>query len=884
MRTATGQPVKLGDYEPTPYLAEHIDLSFDLVDTDGGQAVDVTCTTRFRPREGTAPGTPLELHGDDLNTPQLVALHESVDAREGEPPPFRVLFDGETIDPSECDLRFDGFTLHAPPPGTFALTARHRIDAAANTQLSGLYLSNGVFCTQCEAEGFRRITYALDRPDVLSTYAVYIRRDAVTHPVALSNGNLVRDAVEPDGNESDGATVAMWHDPHPKPTYLFALVAGNLEAHRDTFTTMSGRHVDLAIYVQPGKARLASYAMDALKRSMTWDEERFGREYDLDVFNIVAVPDFNMGAMENKGLNVFNDKYILADPDLATDADYAAIEAIVAHEYFHNWTGNRITCRDWFQLCLKEGLTVYRDQEFSADQRSRTVERIAQVARLKAAQFPEDDGPLAHPVRPQAYEEINNFYTATVYQKGAELVRMLETLVGHGGFRAALDLYFERHDGEACTVEQFLACFRDACDFDPTLFMRWYEQAGTPLVEAIREGTGVRLRQSWKPIPATQTNAPVPVPVRAGVLGRDGERMLLLEEDEQWFDLEADSQARVSLLRDFSAPVRLDFAETEDDLAVRARDDANLFNRWDAMQRLARGLVLNGYGESAKPGCAQWAAAVAVTVFDGALNADYRAYCLSVPSENALALDIGTDVDPERVRELRSSLNAALADHLGGQAHRTIRDLAEHGSYDPSAQPAGRRRLRNTLLLLLAEQGDARAVETAQAQFETANNMTDRFGALVALAHGPDEAVREKALAAFHERYAHEPLVIDKWLALQATLPGAGALERIESLMRHSSFTMENPNRVRSLLGTFATANPTGFHRADGAAYAMFARRIVDLDRRNRQVAARILTAMRAWRLYDSQRRDAARTALELIANEPSLSRDTAEIVKKILT
>ena len=858
MRTQTGQAVKLADYEPTPYAVTHVDLSIDVA---GEGLPQIVATVGYERRADTPAGTPLVLDGDEL---RLEAAR----------------LDGADLPPAAYEATPDAFTLHQPPAGPFTLQLTTRVDAAGNTQLSGLYLSNGVYCTQCEAEGFRRITYFLDRPDVLATYDVTLRCDPAA-TTALSNGNLISDAVE------GGIRIARWHDPHPKPSYLFAAIVGTLEAHRDTFTTMSGREVALAIWVQPGKAPMAAYAMDALIRSMRWDEERFGREYDLDIFNIVAVPDFNMGAMENKGLNVFNDKYVLADPDLATDTDYANIEAIVAHEYFHNWTGNRITCRDWFQLCLKEGLTVYRDQEFSADMRSATVERIAQVARLKAAQFPEDDGPLAHPVRPAAYEEINNFYTATVYQKGAELVRMLETLVGRDGFRDALDLYFERHDGEACTVEQFLACFRDACGFRPDAFMRWYEQAGTPVVEARREGTGVRLVQSWKPIPATQTNGPVPIPVRVGVLGGgDGdEEVLLLADVEQWFDLGLDDQARVSLLRDFSAPVRLEFAESEDDLAVRARDDDNLFNRWDAMQRLARGLLLNAYRDGAgTAACGQWAEAVAGAVFDDALEADYRAHCLAVPSENALALDIAADVDPERVRTLRASLNVSLARHLDGRALDMVHAIAPQGAYDPAAGPAGERRLRNALLMLLAENGVDDAVRSAERQFETADNMTDRFGALAALAHQQDAGLAERALDAFHARYAGEPLVVDKWLALQATLPGENALDRIETLMRHSSFTMENPNRVRSLLGTFAASNPTGFHRADGAAYAMFAQRIVELDRRNRQVAARVLTSMRTWRLYDAPRRDAARAALEAIAAEPSLSRDTAEIVKKILT
>ena len=853
MRTQTGQPVRLGDYAPPAYAIPRTKLAFELHPSRTRVCAELT----IERADGTAPGTPLVLDGDDL-TPGEIAI------------------DGHPLEPDAFDAKADALTIHAPPAGPFRLSVETFVDPSANTQLSGLYRSGGTYCTQCEAEGFRRITYFLDRPDVLSVYDVHIRSD---EPLMLSNGN--------PGTRSDGE--AHWHDPHPKPSYLFALVAGDLEALRDTFITASGREVDLAIWVQKGKASLAAYAMDALIRSMKWDEERFGREYDLDVFNIVAVPDFNMGAMENKGLNVFNDKYVLADPGLATDSDYANIEAIVAHEYFHNWTGNRITCRDWFQLCLKEGLTVYRDQEFSADQRSRTVERIAQVARLKAAQFPEDDGPLAHPVRPTAYEEINNFYTATVYQKGAELVRMLETLVGREGFRTALDLYFRRHDGEACTVEQFLVCFTETSDADLSHFMRWYEQAGTPIVEASHENGRLTLRQSYKPIPATQTNAPVPIPVRMGVLGRDdsavGERVLMLDDIEHTFDLGTDGQARLSLLRDFSAPVKLEFAETDEDLAVRARDDANLFNRWDAMQRLARGVLLAAYRNGAERAeSPAWCDAVRQAVRDEGLEAQYRAQCLAVPSENALALDIAEDVDPDRVRRLRLSLVGRLCERMEGEAHDLVTALLPDGPYDPAAEPAGRRALANGLLVLFAERGDVRAVETARERFERADNMTDRFAALTALSLQPDTALAQEMLDRFHDTYATEPLVIDKWLALQASLPGETALERVEALLRHASFTMENPNRVRALLGTYAAANPTGFHRADGRAYAMFADRIIELDRRNRQVAARVLTALRTWRLYDTSRRDAARAALERIAAAPELSRDVAEIVKKILT
>ena len=782
MRTQSGPTVKLAEYRPPEYLIDHVTLEFVLSPAAwheqlGPDDVLVVARSRIRRNEGTAPGTPLKLDGDEL------ALADISLREEG----------GEWVEPDhEADA--NALQVHAPPEGPFELAVTTILRPKDNTQLSGLYRSQGVFCTQCEAEGFRRITYFLDRPDVLATYRVAIRADADALPVALSNGNLVD-----DGTAEDGCRVVVWDDPHPKPSYLFALVAGKLEALEDRFTTMSGREVDLAIYVEPGKAPLATYAMDALKRSMRWDEERFGREYDLDVFNIVAVSDFNMGAMENKGLNVFNDKYVLADPASATDADYASIEAIIAHEYFHNWTGNRITCRDWFQLCLKEGLTVYRDQEFSSDMRSRAVERISQVYRLKATQFPEDAGPLAHPVRPAAYEEINNFYTATVYQKGAELVRMLETIVGRDTFRAALNLYFDRHDGEAATVEQFLACFEEAGDTDLSQFMRWYEQAGTPVVSATHRDGRLTLSQSYVPLPATQENRPVPIPVAWGGVGTDREGVFVLTEDEQTFETGLPDEARLSLLRDFSAPVRLEYEESEADFAARAAEDSNLFNRWDAMQRLSQRVLLNAWHDgSASARSDAWTEAVAATVRDDALEPSFRGHCLLVPSENEIALAIGEDVDPDRVRDLRRTLRDQLAERLGDDALAIMDRLAVDHAYDPNFEDAGRRTLRNGLLHLMCSAGDEGMLASAERQFETADNMTDRLGALTALASQEDERA-ERALAAFHEAHANNPLVIDKWLGLQAVLPGENALARVETLMRHSSFTMENPNRVRSL-------------------------------------------------------------------------------------
>ena len=871
MRTQSGPTVKLSEYRPPLYLIDHVTLEFVLSPAEWHEQLSegevlVVARSRLRRNDGTAPGTPLVLDGDDLALADL-SLRE---IGEGG--------DGEWIEPAHewTDKRL---AILAPPAGPFEIAVTTILQPDENTQLSGLYRSQGVFCTQCEAEGFRRITYFLDRPDVLATYRVAIRANAAALPVALSNGNLVD-----DGTADDGCRVVIWEDPHPKPSYLFALVAGRLDALEDSFTTASGREIDLAIFVEPGKTPLARYAMDALKRSMRWDEERFGREYDLDVFNIVAVSDFNMGAMENKGLNVFNDKYVLADPASATDADYASIEAIIAHEYFHNWTGNRITCRDWFQLCLKEGLTVYRDQEFSADMRSRTVERISQVHRLKATQFPEDAGPLAHPVRPAAYEEINNFYTATVYQKGAELVRMLETILGTEAFRRALDLYFERHDGEAATVEQFLDCFEEAAETDLSQFTRWYEQAGTPLVRATHEGGRLTLTQSYMPLPTTQENAPVPIPVRWGAVGTAEEGVFVLTREEETFETGLPEGARLSLLRDFSAPVNLEYAESEEDFAHRAREDANLFNRWDAMQRLSRLVLLDAWHEGrSEARSPAWADAVAATVTDATLEPSFRGHCLVLPSENELALAIGEDVDPDRVRSLRQSLKGSLATQLRDDALSIMDALAVTHEYSPDFEDAGRRTLRNGLLHLMCSHGDVAMLENAATQFATADNMTDRLGALTALATQEDERAAE-VLERFYEDHADNPLVIDKWLALQAVLPGEAALARVEGLTRHAAFTIENPNRVRSLVGAFAAGNATGFHRGDGQGYDWLAGRIIEIDKRNRQVAARLATALRTYGIYDARRREHAERALDKIAAAPGLSRDVREIIGKIRT
>ncbi|MBL8590626.1 MAG: aminopeptidase N [Methylobacteriaceae bacterium] len=884
MRTDVAPPIRLSDYRPPDYLIETVDLDISL----HPGATRVRALLRIAPNPQGRAGAPLVLDGDEL-----VCLAARLDG---------VALDVATI-ATATSLR-----IEAPPQRPFSLEIETRLDPSANTKLMGLYRSNGVYCTQCEAEGFRRITYFLDRPDVLSVYTTRIEGPRAETPVLLGNGNLIA------AGEAALASrhFAVWHDPFPKPCYLFAVVGGDLGALKDCFVTQSGRAVELGVYVERGKEKAAGYAMDALKRAMAWDERVFGREYDLDVFNIVAVSDFNMGAMENKGLNIFNDKYVLALPETATDADYAAIEAIIAHEYFHNWTGNRITCRDWFQLCLKEGLTVFRDQEFSADERSRPVRRIADVRTLRAQQFPEDAGPLAHNVRPTEYREINNFYTATVYEKGAEVVRMLALLVGDDAFRRGMDLYFERCDGSAATVEDFLACFAEAAQRDLSQFKLWYEQAGTPTVSAASRYDAARrtftldLTQSLAPTPGQPTKQTPVTPIRLGLTTPAGDAPL--ETD----DAEADEIARgvfilstparrivfrnvatrpvASLLRGFSAPVRLETDQSDDDLMTLLAHDSDSFNRWQAAQTSVTRLLIASAqairaGEGAR-GDARLGGALG-RVLEGALRSQSpdhasAAQIATLPSEADIAREIGADVDPDAIflarKALRAALGAGLAPLLG-EIHET---LAADGRYAPDAAGAGRRALRNAALDLLVA-GDAQgALERAERQFHRADNMTDQMAALAALclAGGPQ---RERALESFLRTHGGEPLVIDKWLSIQATIAEPDTLDRLMALTRHHAFSWSNPNRVRALIGAFAAGNATQFHRADGAGYDFVADAVLRLDRANPQLAARLLTSFRSWRLYEETRRARARAALQRIADEKNLSRDVADIAARSL-
>jgi aminopeptidase N len=880
MRTEEARPVRLEDYRPPDWLVETVELDVSL----DPAATRVRATLMLAPNGiGTAPA-PLVLDGDDLT---LASLR----------------LDGEALPPEQYVASPDRLTIAQPPQRPFRLEIETVVDPSANTQLSGLYRSGAIYCTQCEAEGFRRITYFPDRPDVMAVYTTRIEAAKAEAPVLLANGNLTASGDVPGTNRH----FAVWHDPFPKPSYLFALVGGNLGCVDDSFTTMSGRKVALRIYVEPGKEERCAYAMDSLKRAMRWDETAFGREYDLDIFMIVAVSDFNMGAMENKGLNVFNDKYVLASPDTATDGDFERIEAIIAHEYFHNWTGNRITCRDWFQLCLKEGLTVFRDQEFSADERSRAVERISDVRGLRAHQFVEDAGPLAHPVRPKLYHEINNFYTATVYEKGAEVVRMIKALIGAQSFRKGMDLYFTRHDGEAATIEQFVQCFADVSGKDLTQFMLWYSQAGTPEVvatgshDARAKTYRLDIAQTVPATPGQPSKEPMVIPLAIGLVGRDGRDLPLALADGRTIEhgvltLSRPAESFVfggieeppvpSLNRGFSAPIKLIANVAADDLRFLAARDTDTFNRWQALQTLAtRLLVDNTAALRAERPVRQDGGlidALGAVLADSALEPAFVALMLSLPGEADIAREIGRDVDPDAIFAARSALRRTLGERLAAPLFDHYRRLSEGGPYSPDAASAGRRALRNTCLDLLVATRRTDAITLAARQYQAADNMTDRMAALAALSLA-DVPERAAALDDFYTRYAGDPLIVDKWFSLQAAIPEPATLDRVKALTAHPAFSFANPNRVRALISAFAMANQKEFSRADGAGFDFVADTVLALDPKNPQLAARLLSALKSWRVLEPQRRARAQAALQRVAAAPSQSADVADIVKRAL-
>ena len=853
--------IRREDYTPFPWRVPEVSLDFRLgIDNT---RVRSTLLVERNPEAEASPT--LRLNGDGLT-------------------PVEVTVDGEAVN----SWAMDGDDLCVTLPGVrHEVSVVTEIDPAANSQLMGLYASNGMLCTQCEAEGFRRITFFPDRPDVLSTYKVRMEGPRGAFPVLLSNGNCTA-----RGEADDGTHWAEWHDPWPKPSYLFALVAGQLVANTDTFTTMSGRKVDLAIWVREEDLARTGHAMESLKRSMKWDEDAFGREYDLEVFNIVAVGDFNMGAMENKSLNVFNTKYVLADQETATDGDYDAIEGVIGHEYFHNWSGNRVTCRDWFQLSLKEGFTVLRDQLFSADMGSAPVKRIEDVRVLRSVQFPEDSGPLAHPIRPDSYREISNFYTPTVYNKGAEVIRMMRTMAGEEAFRKGCDLYFERHDGEAATCEDFVKAIEDGTGLDLTQFRRWYQQAGTPKVSLKLVHTGstatLELKQDVPATPGQPDKLPMPIPLKIALFDResgrhDGERLVTLSEAQQSFSFDGFADVPVlSVNRGFSAPVSIEREVADVDLVFLAAHDDDPFARYEAMQDLVvghlRGL-LSGESGARESGREAIGRAFEAVLADETLDDLMRGELLMLPGETYLAEQMLV-ADPQAIRDEREGLKAWLGNTLEPQ-FAALHERASAAPGGMSAAAKGARKVKTQALVYLAAGNPERAEKMAAAQYDAATNMTDRQGALMVLTglKGPE---RTHKLLDFYNRFKGNALVIDKWFALQASSLHPGVLEHVKALSQHPDFTLKNPNRVRSLYMPF-TGTAQGYHAASGEGYRMIADLILALDPLNPQTAARFVTPLGRWRRIEPGRSALMRAELERIAKAAKLSRDTYEQVTRSL-
>jgi len=874
------QTIYLKDYRPPSYLVETVDLHIEL-----SPAQTKVCTTiqiKANP-DCSEKRAVLHLYGRQL---ELLSIK----------------LDGRELTAGEYQVDSEGLTIPVVPE-RFVLETLVEINPEGNTALEGLYRASEIFCTQCEAQGFRKITFYPDRPDVMARFTTTLVGELETTPVLLANGNLIE-----SGHLDDGRHYARFEDPFPKPSYLFAMVAGKLTAIDDSFVTMSGRKVSLQIFVEERNRYKCEHAMLSLKNAMRWDEEVFGLEYDLDEYKVVAVDDFNMGAMENKGLNVFNSKYVLAKAETATDVDFQGIEGVIGHEYFHNWTGNRVTCRDWFQLSLKEGLTVFRDQEFSADMGSRAVKRIGEVRLLRNFQFPEDAGPMSHPVRPESYIEINNFYTATVYNKGAEVIRMYQTLLGKEGFQRGMKLYFERHDGQAVTTDDFLAAMADATGTDLNQFKRWYSQAGTPVLDI--EGRYddeaktfcLTVRQSCAETPEQSAKQPFLIPLRVGLLGPDGQdlplqldhekkaqvgsRTLELTEAEQTFTFVNLSVAPVpSLLRDFSAPVKVHYAYDREDLTFLFAYDSDAFNRWEAGQRLATDLLLEMVGDIRAKRAAEvpgdFLAAFRSALQDREADPALLSLALTLPGEVELAEAMGV-ADPGAIHAARQTLRKTLALELKEELTAVLGAMQDNGLYSLNSQAIGRRSLKNLCLGYLALLDTPSIQQNCFDRFVDADNMTDRMAALTCLVH--NRLPRwEEALAAFYHQFETDPLVVDKWFTLQATSPQSETLTEIEMLMAHPDFTMRNPNRVRSLVGAFAQGNPVRFHDLSGAGYVFLADRVIELDILNPQVAARLVSPLSRWRRYDSERQDMMKVQLERIQLQENLSTDVREIVGKSL-
>ncbi|MCP4038633.1 MAG: aminopeptidase N [bacterium] len=871
------------DYRPPDYWVDRVDLDFEL----GEESTRVRATLAVRRNEilsGDPP--PLVLNGEELT------LH-------------RVAIDGRELAAHEYSV--EGEQLRVPDvPARFRFETEVTINPKANTALSGLYCSGDMFCTQCEAMGFRRITWFPDRPDIMSRYSTTITADPTRYPVLLSNGNLTHDEELEDGRRR-----VRWEDPYPKPCYLFALVAGDLRCHAGSFTTCSGRDVQLEIWVEPENIDRCEHALVSLRKAMKWDEEVYGREYDLDIYMVVAVADFNMGAMENKGLNIFNTKYVLARPETATDDDCEGIEGVIGHEYFHNWTGNRVTCRDWFQLTLKEGLTVFRDQQFSADMTSKAVKRIDDVKILRAAQFAEDAGPMKHPIRPDSYISMDNFYTSTVYNKGAEVIRMLDTLLGSEGFRRGTDLYFERHDGQAVTCDDFVSALADANGEDLDAFKRWYEQPGTPEIEArgswdeAAARYTLELRQHNRDAVSDEGQAPpLHIPVRIGLLAPDGSDLALqveggtarqradgcvleLSERDQRFVFEGVSQRPVpSILRDFSAPVRLRMSRSREELAFLMAHDSDAFSRWDAGQELATQLLLEMTDDVAA-GRTLSLAPLFVEAFgrilaDERLDHSLRSLALTLPGERVLGQEMEV-IDVDALHQARDFAIRTLA-----AAHREAllglyRELAAPRPYRSDAGAIADRRIKNTALAYLASLEEDESVALILAQYETATNMTDSQAALALLVDVGGDACAS-ALASFYARWKDDALVLDKWFSVQAVSRREDALDRVLSLSEHPDFSLKNPNRMRSLVGVFCSTNQVRFHEAQGRGYRFLADTVLELNGLNPQIAARMVSQFNQWRRFDAGRRERMREELERIAADASLSKDVFEIVSRSLS
>ncbi|EDM49648.1 aminopeptidase N [Marinobacter algicola] len=878
MRTSQPQTIFLKDYRVPAFLVDHVDLRFELF--EDGARVHCTLAMRRNPDSDSSDKS-LELDGDSLTTLESVSL------------------DGNPLEGSAYEDRDDKLTLHEVPD-QFNLGIVTWIEPQNNTRLEGLYKSSGMFCTQCEAEGFRCITYFPDRPDVMARFRTRVEADKTRYPILLSNGNDVE-----KGDLADGRHFVTWEDPFPKPCYLFALVAGDLVEKRDSFKTMSARDIDLRMYVEPRNAEKCDHAMDSLKRAMRWDEEVYGREYDLDIFMIVAVDDFNMGAMENKGLNIFNSSCVLASQETATDMAFQRIESIVAHEYFHNWSGNRVTCRDWFQLSLKEGFTVFRDSCFSADVGSPTVKRIEDATMLRTAQFAEDAGPMAHPVRPESYMEITNFYTLTIYEKGSEVVGMIHTLLGADLFRKGSDLYFERHDGQAVTTDDFVRAMEDASGRDLSQFRLWYEQSGTPELtvrDEFDDAAGIyrlTIDQSIPDTPGQTNKKPQHIPFAIGLLSADGQPLPLkltaddaeapmdcvleLTDASHTFEFHGLSERPVpSLLRGFSAPVRVFYPWTREQLTFLMSHDPDGFNRWDAGQRLAVDVInslVSSTGENVDAGLVE---AYRSLLADSSLDQALVAKMLQLPSE-AYLIELADQPNVPAIHRARERVLEHLARSLRDELLACYHRNTLSGPYEVTPEAVARRSLRNTALAWLLHVDDEEGRTLAISQFNESDNMTDRMGALRALVNSGYEKEQEQALADFYRQWKDDPQVVEQWFAVQSGSSRTGGLRKIHELMEHSAFDWKNPNKIRSVIGVFAGQNLPAFHAEDGAGYQFLAEQVRKLDDSNPQIAARLVSPLTRWRKFAPVHGDQMKSALETIRDKSGLSRDVYEVVHKSL-